>query len=284
MWSRQRKWGGELLRHRRRGNVLIVRPAGETLGFSPTFLQQEKKELLAEIQQPGLQSLIVDLSAHSYLGTQTLAAMTEAGDAARALGLNTILCGASSEQQLTLESLGLERDWLVIDSPRAACRKFMKITLEGRVIEWRPWLIGFACVLLLFGTAAAYQSYRNAQVAERASETYDRIWSEYRELYGPRRIPSVKRWFDFKQEAEQDLQNTAERLRTWNEGDPRVRDRLVSIGQDVLRPAISSHAKPSDEEIASVERSLRVAQQLAQGDSDAVAAAETAPARPSFGH
>lgn len=135
-----------------RGSTLIVTPRGDAVGFSGVVFHREKNAILAMLERPDVENLIVDLGGANYFGSDTIGAVNSLVVKTRDQGGRYGVCGLSEDMQEGIRIMNLEELWQVYDSRAEALRavrseswlKGLRIDF-GNQVKW-ALLIVLACV------------------------------------------------------------------------------------------------------------------------------------------
>ena len=106
------------------GDTLIVRPQGDAAGFRQSDLPMELHTLLALVDEPQVDNLLIDFGRADYFGSVVIGAIHSLGVKVRNAGGRVGICDTSDEMLETLRILKLDAIWTKFDSVKAALKAF----------------------------------------------------------------------------------------------------------------------------------------------------------------
>lgn len=92
-------------------NTLCVTPQGEGSAFRYQDLHIETNTLRAELGQPGVKNLIIDLSTMEYFGSEFIGALVTLLREVRNRGGKACFCSAKPQMLQVLQNMSLFRLW-----------------------------------------------------------------------------------------------------------------------------------------------------------------------------
>ncbi len=101
-------------------NVLIIVPQGSVSSLAAESMKPELDEMLAQLEQPGMKSVVVDMADVSYFGTIMLGAMHMIWKRVRQQGGKMALCNVSVVGREVLKIAGFDTLWPMCPSREEA--------------------------------------------------------------------------------------------------------------------------------------------------------------------
>lgn len=106
----------------RKGDILIVVPSGDAVGFREADLEHELKAILEELQSRTAPKLVIDFSSDVYFGSVVIGAVTQMARTATQRGGKAVLCNASHDMRQMLSVLKLDTLWPILPTRRQALK------------------------------------------------------------------------------------------------------------------------------------------------------------------
>lgn len=164
----------EVLPVERAGDLLIVTPAGDLVGFSPATFQSEFQRVKQLAARPEFRNVLIDLSRSAYFGSEMIGALidlrravasshgqpVQAGDEGGGSivdGGVTAVCGLSDDMRAGLRIMNVDTLLLTFNDRPQAVRTLAKRSVGDRVagldVPW-TWIVAFLLVAIVIGLIA----------------------------------------------------------------------------------------------------------------------------------
>ena len=105
---------------KRKGDTLIVSPAGDVGSFTSADVQGELNQVVKLFDDPRLKNVIVDLGSSNYFGSEMIGAINFLGSHVRERGGRFAVCEASPDMRQGLHIMKLDTIWPLHESRREA--------------------------------------------------------------------------------------------------------------------------------------------------------------------
>lgn len=102
------------------GDVLVITPHGDGLGFRYADVQIEANAIRRTIAGPGVTHIVLDLGLLDYFGSEVIGVLITIAREACNRGGSAVLCNASEKMQQVLTNMRLFKLWPHCESREAA--------------------------------------------------------------------------------------------------------------------------------------------------------------------
>lgn len=140
---------GRLYVHELHGNTLVIRPRGDSVGFSVGQRRQENGEIRKLVEDSRVQNLLVDLSTEHYFGSMVIGELLEFGQLVKARGGRIGLCQASDDLLVVLNLMQLNGQWEFFPTTAAAVQTVARIPWSQRFWRYRQAVVAMVALGLL---------------------------------------------------------------------------------------------------------------------------------------
>lgn len=132
----------------RKGDTLIVSPAGDAAGFGGAQFAVEQSRVLKALEEPGIRNVIVDLRNANYIGGTMIGALNRFVVKARERGGRAGFCHLSADMDETVRILNLQQLWAVYPTRAAAVKDIVVETVPQQLAANRQSLAVLGCLAL----------------------------------------------------------------------------------------------------------------------------------------
>ena len=139
----------------RKGDTLIITPAGDAGSYAGIDVQGELNQVLRLYDNPRLKNAIVDLSGSNYFGSEIVGAMNCLGSHVRERGGRFAVCEASPDMRAGLHIMKLDTLWPLYDGRREAENAIVTQTW-GEWIHANLGVIAMTAAIVLAAILAAW--------------------------------------------------------------------------------------------------------------------------------
>lgn len=101
----------KVFRLERDGNVLIVIPQGDAIGFRYNDIHQESNATLLALDDATLQHVVVDFGCEQVLGSIIISVVIKVCRKAGLKGGKAVFCNATPDMQEVLQTMNLMKLW-----------------------------------------------------------------------------------------------------------------------------------------------------------------------------
>jgi anti-sigma B factor antagonist len=240
-----------------RGDTLIVRPRGDATGFGVRELQAELDEVLIWIESPDIKSLIVDLGASNYYGSQIIGAINSLVLKSRETGGRSGVCEISGDMQEALEVMNLNKLWTIYESRQAAMADLMTETVAARFsasIRTRHTQIllavGLLAIIILVALVVNFAtSPTDDELSREAYKTLTQVELEMQK-HRSENLPRTK-WKLFAARSREKIEAILKQVERSGELDENLKEALGTAGREGLIPQLASRdeAFPKEKKI-----------------------------------
>ncbi len=143
---------GRLYAHEVYGNTLVIRPRGDSIGFSVGQLRQENGTIRKLIDDPRVRHLLIDLSTERYFGSRVLGELLELGLIVKGRGGRIGLCEASDDLKVVLDMMQLNALWETFPTTAAALQSVARIPWSQRLWKYRGAAMALVATSLVIFT------------------------------------------------------------------------------------------------------------------------------------
>ncbi len=109
------------------GNILIVQPMGDAVGFRDSDVATELNTVLEILNHLGPVHLLIDLGSNNYFGSIIIGAMHTMASKVQEAGGHTAICDASPEMLDVLQIMKLDQMWMNFDTRKIALKALGKV-------------------------------------------------------------------------------------------------------------------------------------------------------------
>lgn len=106
----------------RQGSVAIVAPRGDSLGFVEQDINAEINAAEAQLSQPDVTGLVLDLGATNYFGSVMIGALAGMAQTVRERNGRVAVCQASDDMQGIFKVMNLDQLWSYHDTRKTAVK------------------------------------------------------------------------------------------------------------------------------------------------------------------
>lgn len=160
--------------------TLVLRPAGDSVGFSATAMNTELARIRELAKSPDIRHLIVDLSNGNYFGSVVIGELNQLGQVVRERGGRTALAGLSNDMRDVVRVMKLDNLWEIHDSLPIALRKVARVPIWQQSL----WILKPLVAIVLLAAFVAigiaiwpWEFYERKYLAE-----LDELTAEFEEL------------------------------------------------------------------------------------------------------
>ncbi len=97
-------------------HTLVIVPQGATMNFQYTDVHLESNELFRIIDEPGLDNVLIDLGAVTYIDSIIISSLLRVLTKSRQLGGKGVFCCANDEVKEVLSCIQVGRLWPLFDT------------------------------------------------------------------------------------------------------------------------------------------------------------------------
>ena len=176
-----------------RGDTLVMRPAGDVVGFNHHEFVAERDRVKALLQPPPAsastlpgqppryRNLIVDLSGSAYFGSEMIGSLVDLRKAVPEDGVMA-LCGLSTDMEAGLRVMHLDQMWMTFGDTEEAVRAIATQSWTSRMLRHRKkFAVAAIALLVLLGIGILlYTSVGYRIIGSPGERDYRRIAKLYR--------------------------------------------------------------------------------------------------------
>lgn len=226
--------------------TLVLRPAGDSVGFSATAMNTELARIRELAKSPDIRHLIVDLSNGNYFGSVVIGELNQLGQVIRERGGRTALAGLSHDMHDVVRVMKLDNLWEIHDNLPVALRKIARVPIWQQSL----WILKpLLAIAILAGVVAIgiavwpWEFYERKYLAE-----LDQLTSEFEEMR--RRGVSDSEWEIFLAKSRKALEPMVEHLERYANGDrPAARYLLYASRDFCMATFMAREGEPSRMEV-----------------------------------
>lgn len=226
--------------------TLVLRPAGDSVGFSATAMSTELARIRELAKSPDIRHLIVDLSNGNYFGSVVIGELNQLGQVVRDRGGRTALAGLSNDMHDVVRVMKLDNLWEIHDSLPAALRKIARVPIWQQSLWILKPLLAIAVLAGVVAIGIAiwpWEFYERKYLAE-----LEQLTAEFEEL--KRRGVSDSEWEIFLTKSRKAIEPMVEHLERYANGDRPAARYLLYASRDFCMATFMARAgEPSRMEV-----------------------------------
>lgn len=226
--------------------TLVLRPAGDSVGFSATAMSTELARIRELAKSPDIRHLIVDLSNGNYFGSVVIGELNQLGQVVRDRGGRTALAGLSNDMHDVVRVMKLDNLWEIHDSLPVALRKIARVPIWQQSLWILKPLLAIAVLAGVVAIGIAiwpWEFHERKYLAE-----LEQLTAEFEELR--RRGVSDSEWEIFLTKSRKALEPMVEHLERYANGDRPAARYLLYASRDFCMATFMARAgEPSRMEV-----------------------------------